>query len=87
MNRYDLFVAGVPVAFPRLIPAFFSLLLVAALAMRLGFPLILIVPLTLMLMGALLVPWRQVRAVMAGVLGFLALVWGTRKFDPTHPKA
>jgi hypothetical protein len=59
----------------RLVPAYFSLLLVAALLMRLGFPLILIVPLTLMLMGALLVPWRQVRAVMAGVLWLLAALW------------
>ena len=60
----------------RLTPAYLSLLLFAALVMRLGFPLIMIVPLTLMLMGALLVPWRQVRAVMAGVLGLISLAWG-----------
>ena len=40
--------------FLRLLPAQFCLLLVAALFMRLGFPLVMIVPLTLMLMGALL---------------------------------
>lgn len=60
----------------RLVPAYLTLLLFAALFMRLGFPLIMIVPLTLMLMGALLVPWRQVRAVMTGVLGLMSLAWG-----------
>lgn len=60
----------------RLIPAHFSLLLLAALFMRVGIPLILIVPLTLMLMLALLVPWPEVRALMTGALGFGALIWG-----------
>lgn len=60
----------------RLIPAYLSLLLFAALFMRLGIPLILIIPLTLMLMGALLVPWRQVRALMTGALGLMSLAWG-----------
>ncbi|WLT33420.1 hypothetical protein [Geothrix sp. PMB-07] len=60
----------------RLLPAQFSLLLLAALFMRVGVPLILIVPLTLMLMGALLVPWPEVRALMTAALGFGALIWG-----------
>jgi hypothetical protein len=63
------------VSFLRLLPAQFALLLVAALFMRLGFPLILIAPLTLMLMLALLVPWREVRVVMTGVMGLLSLAW------------
>lgn len=60
----------------RLLPAQFSLLLLAALFMRMGIPLILIVPLTLMLMLALLVPWTEVRALMTGALGVGALIWG-----------
>ncbi len=63
-------------AFLRVLPAQLSLLLLAALFMRLGFPLIMIVPLLLMLMAALLVTWSQVRAVMAAVLGLASLVWG-----------
>lgn len=59
----------------RLLPAHFCLLLLAALFMRLGFPLIMIVPLTLMLMGALLVPWNEFRAVMTAVLGGMSLIW------------
>ncbi|MBI1752044.1 MAG: hypothetical protein HY014_05050 [Acidobacteria bacterium] len=59
-----------------LLPAQFSLLLLAALFMRMGIPLILIVPLTLMLMLALLVPWAEVRALMTGALGVGALIWG-----------
>ena len=60
----------------RLLPAQFCLLLLAALFMHLGFPLILIVPLTLMLMVALLVPWSEVRTVMTGALGVCTLLWG-----------
>ena len=60
----------------RLLPAHLSLLLLAALFMRLGFPLILIVPLTLMLMVGLLITWPEVRTVMAGVMGLCSLVWG-----------
>ena len=63
-------------SFLRLLPAQFALLLLAALFMRLGFPLILIVPLTLMLMLALLVPWREVRIVMTGVMGMVSAIWG-----------
>jgi len=63
-------------SFLRVLPAQFCLLLLAALFMRLGFPLIMIVPLTLMLMLALLVSWSEVRAVMTGVLGLCSLVWG-----------
>lgn len=59
----------------RLLPAHFCLLLLAALFMRLGFPLIMIVPLTLMLMGALLVSWNEFRAVMTAVLGGMSLIW------------
>lgn len=59
----------------RMLPAQFSLLLVAALFMRLGLPLVMIVPLTLMLMLALLVPWSEVRTLMAGVLGLISLMW------------
>ena len=62
-------------SFLRILPAQFSLLLVAALFMRLGFPLIMIVPLTGMLMLALLVPWREVRGVMTVVMGLLSLIW------------
>jgi hypothetical protein len=60
----------------RLLPAQFSLLLLATLFMRLGFPLILIVPLTVMLMLGLLVPWSEARALMATVLGLISLLWG-----------
>jgi len=63
-------------SFLRILPAQICLLLLAALFMRLGFPLIMIVPLTLMLMGALLVPWAEVRAVMTVVMGLCALLWG-----------
>ncbi len=63
-------------SFLRILPAQFCLLLLAALFMRLGFPLIMIVPLTLMLMGALLVPWSEVRVVMTAVMGLCALLWG-----------
>lgn len=62
--------------FLRILPAQFCLLLLAALFMRLGFPLIMIVPLTLMLMVALLVTWSQVRAVMTVVMGLCSLLWG-----------
>lgn len=61
--------------FLRALPAQISLLLLAALFMRLGFPLILIVPLTLMLMLAALVPWPEVRAVMTVVMGVGSLIW------------
>ena len=59
----------------RLFPAHLSLLLLAALFMRVGIPLILIVPLTLMLMLSFLVPWAEVRALLAVALGFGALIW------------
>lgn len=63
-------------SFARVLPAQFCLLLVAVLAMRLGFPLIMIVPLTGMLMLAALVPWSEVRALMTVVLGLCTLIWG-----------
>lgn len=62
-------------SFRRILPAEFCLLLVAVLAMRLGFPLLMIVPLTGMLMLALLVPWSEIRFLMTGVLGFCTLIW------------
>ncbi|MCE1203492.1 MAG: hypothetical protein LWW79_02650 [Holophagaceae bacterium] len=62
-------------SFARVLPAQFCLLLVAVLAMRLGFPLIMIVPLTGMLMLAALVPWSEVRALMTVVLGLCTLIW------------
>jgi len=63
-------------SFLRILPAQFSLLLLAALFMRVGFPLLLIVPLTLMLMLGLLVPWREVRGLMAGAMALGACIWG-----------
>lgn len=63
-------------SFLRILPAQLALLLLAALFMRLGFPLIMIFPLLMMLMAALLVTWSEVRAVMAGVMGFASLIWG-----------
>ena len=60
----------------RILPAQVSLLLMAALFMRVGFPLILIVPLTVILMLGLLVPWAEARTLMAGVLGVVSLAWG-----------
>jgi hypothetical protein len=62
--------------FLRLLPAQFCLLLMAAVFMRLGFPLIMIVPLTVMLMVALLVPWPQFRVLMTIVMGLEACLWG-----------
>ena len=62
-------------SFARILPAQFCLLLVAVLAMRLGFPLIMIVPLTGMLMVALCIPWAEVRFLMTGVLGLCTLIW------------
>jgi hypothetical protein len=59
----------------RLLPAHLSLLLLAALFMRMGIPLILIVPLTLMLMLSFLVPWSEVRALLTVALGLGSLVW------------
>ena len=63
-------------SFLRILPAQLCLLLLAALFMRLGFPLIMIVPLTLMLMLAMLVPWSEVRTVMTMALGLTTLIWG-----------
>ncbi len=63
-------------SFLRILPAQFCLLLLAALFMRLGFPLIMIVPLSAMLMVALLVNWSEVRTVMTVVLGLCAGIWG-----------
>jgi type VI protein secretion system component VasK len=63
-------------SFLRILPAQFCLLLLAALFMRLGFPLIMIVPLTLMLMVGLLVTWSEVRAVMTVVMGLCTAIWG-----------
>jgi len=63
-------------SFRRILPAQFCLLLVAVLAMRLGLPLIMIVPLTGMLMVALFIPWAEVRFLLAGVLGLCTLIWG-----------
>lgn len=63
-------------SFLRILPAEFSLLLLAALFMRLGLPLVMIVPLTAMLMLALLVPWPEVRGLMTVALGFGSLIWG-----------
>ena len=60
----------------RLIPAQISLLLLAALFMRMGIPLILIVPLTVLAMLGVLVPWPETRTAMAVLLGIGALVWG-----------
>ena len=59
----------------RRLPAFFSILFIAALLTRAGFPLILLLPLTVMLLGGIFVPWSQVRKVMAAVLGLLSLPW------------
>jgi type VI protein secretion system component VasK len=59
----------------RLLPAHVCLLLLAALFMRVGIPLILIVPLTLMLMLSFLVPWSEVRALLTVALALCALVW------------
>ena len=67
---------GASISFLRILPAQFCLLLLAALFMRLGFPLIMIVPLTLMLMVGLLVTWSEVRAVMTVVMGLCAAIWG-----------
>jgi len=44
--------------------------------MRLGFPPIMIVPLTGMLMLALLVSWPEVRTVMTNMMGLCAGIWG-----------
>ena len=62
-------------SFRRILPAQLCLLLVAVLAMRLGFPLIMIVPLTGILMVALFITWAEVRFLMTGVLGFCTLIW------------
>ncbi|BDU68382.1 hypothetical protein GETHOR_04830 [Geothrix oryzae] len=62
-------------SFLRILPAQIALLLLAALFMRLGFPLIMIVPMTVLLMLGLLVPWAEARALMAGVMGFCSLLW------------
>jgi hypothetical protein len=64
-----------PMSFLRILPAQFSLLLLAALFMRLGFPLIMIAPMTLMLLLALLVPWAQVRALMTVPIALNAVLW------------
>ena len=62
--------------FLRLLPAQLCLLLMAAVFMRLGFPLIMIVPLTVMLMVALLIPWPQFRVLMTIAMGLEACLWG-----------
>lgn len=62
-------------SFRRILPAEVCLMLVAVLTMRLGFPLMMIVPLTGMLMLALLVPWPEVRFLLTGVLGLCTLLW------------
>lgn len=60
----------------RLLPAQLSLLLLGALVLRMGVPLILVVPLLLLLMAAVLVPWSEVRSLMTGALGLGSLIWG-----------
>jgi len=62
-------------SFLRVLPAQFCLLLIAALFMRLGFPLIIIGPLLLMLMIGLLIPWSQFRALMTLPLAVTTVVW------------
>jgi len=61
--------------FRRLVPAALCLLLLAVLTMRLGFPLIMMFALTTLLMLGLVVPWREVRTIMAGVLASEAVLW------------
>jgi len=61
--------------FLRVLPAQFCFLLIAALFMRLGFPLVMILPLLVMLMLGLLVPWSQFRALMTLPLALATLLW------------
>ena len=62
-------------SFRRILPAQFCFLLVGALLMRLGFPLVIIAPILLMLMGALLVPWSQFRALLTVPLALMTVLW------------
>ena len=62
-------------SFRRILPAQFCFLLLGALFMRLGFPLIIIGPVLLMLMGALLIPWSQFRTLMTVPLLLTTALW------------
>jgi len=62
-------------SFLRILPAQFSLLLITAHFMRLGFPMIIILPLMVLLMLGLLVPWSQFRAVLTLPLAAYSVIW------------
>lgn len=62
--------------FLRLVPPAFCIVLLSALCMRLGLPLIMIFLLTVMLLTALVIPWTEVRRLMAGFLALESLMWG-----------
>ena len=62
--------------FLRLVPPALCIVLLAALCMRLGLPLIMIFLLTAMLLTALVVPWTEVRRLLAGFLALESLMWG-----------
>ncbi len=59
----------------RRLPAALALLLLGALALRLGLPFLLAVPLTLILIGLLWVPKAVVRSGLAVLLGLGSLAW------------
>lgn len=73
-------------SFLRVLPAQISLLLLAALFMRMGIPLILIVPLTLLGLLGVLVPWPETRTAMAVLMGIGALVWGFMTWARVHER-
>ena len=77
MNGYNSPVAGVPIFVLRRLPAFLSLLLLGALALRLGLPFLLALPLTLALLVALFIPKGPVQMTLSAVLwsGSLAWLW------------
>lgn len=62
-------------SFLRILPAQFSLLLITAHFMRLGFPMLLVLPLMVLLMLGLLVPWSQFRAILTLPLAVYSIIW------------
>lgn len=59
----------------RRVPAFLSLLLLGALALRLGLPFLLAVPLTLALLVALFIPKGPLQMALSALLWSGALAW------------
>lgn len=75
MNGYDFPTAGVPMFILRRLPACLSLLMLGALALRLGLPFWLAVPLNLALLVTLCVPKTPAQRLVGGFLWVGVPAW------------